>query len=108
LFGTFAGRVLSSVIAFGLLSTIGAFVLTGTRVYAAMGRDHRVLAPVAPHKVALTIQALLAALMVGTSSFDLLLGSVGVTLSLSSALTVAGVFVVRRRGAPAHAYKTPG
>ncbi len=108
LFGPVAGRVLSAVIAFGLLSTIGAFVLTGTRVYAAMGRDHRVLARVAPHRVALMVQAALAFVMVATSSFDVLLGSVGVTLSLSSALTVAGVLVVRWRGAPPHAYRTPG
>jgi APA family basic amino acid/polyamine antiporter len=108
LFGPIAGRVLSGVIAFGLLSTIGAFVLTGTRVYAAMGRDHVVLARIAPHRVALVVQALLAFVMVATSSFDVLLGSVGVTLSLSSALTVAGVLVVRGRGAPPHAYRTPG
>lgn len=108
LFGPTAGRVLSSMIAFGLLSTIGAFVLTGARVYGAMGRDHAILARIAPHRVALVVQALLAAAMVSTSSFDVLLGSVGVTLTLSSALTVAGVLVVRRRGAPPHAYRTPG
>jgi APA family basic amino acid/polyamine antiporter len=108
LFGELAARVLSSIIAFGLLSTIGAFVLTGTRVYGAMGRDHPVLARLAPHRVALVVQALLAAVMIATSSFDTLLASVGVTLSLSSALTVAGVLVVRRRGLPPHAYRTPG
>ncbi len=108
LFGATAGRILSSMIAFGLLSTIGAFVLTGTRVYAAMGRDHAVLGKIAPLRVALVVQVLLAAVMILTSSFDVLLGSVGVTLSLSSALTVAGVLVVRHRGAPPHAYRTPG
>lgn len=108
LFGSIAGRALSSVIAFGLLSTIGAFVLTGTRVYAAMGRDHAVLGKLAPLRVALAVQAILAAVMILTSSFDVLLGSVGVTLTLSSALTVAGVLVARRRGLPAHAYRAPG
>jgi len=108
LFGSVAGRLLSSMIAFGLLSTIGAFVLTGTRVYAAMGRDHAVLARIAPMRIALVVQVVLAAVMIATSSFDVLLGSVGVTLSLSSALTVAGVLVVRWRGAPPHAYRTPG
>ncbi len=108
LFGSVAGRVLSSVIAFGLLSTIGAFVLTGTRVYAAMGRDHPLLGKIAPLRWALIVQAGLAVVMILTSSFDLLLGSVGVTLSLSSALTVTGVFVVRRRGLPEGAYRTLG
>lgn len=108
LFGGIAGRVLSTVIALGLLSTIGAFVVTGTRVYAAMGREHPILARAAPHRTALGIQALLAFCMIVTSSFDVLLASVGVTLSLSSALTVLAVLVVRRRGLPPHAYRTPG
>src|SRR6185369_669542 len=83
-------------------------VLTGTRVYAAMGRDHAVLGRLAPLRAALVVQTVLAAVMILTSSFDVLLGSVGVTLSLSSALTVAGVLVARRRGSPANAYRTPG
>jgi APA family basic amino acid/polyamine antiporter len=107
LFGALAGRALSSVIAFGLLSTIGAFVLTGARVYEALGRDHAALAPIAGRPRALFVQVLLAAVMVLTSSFDMLLGAVGITLTLSSALTVVGVFVVRRRGLRA-AYRTPG
>ena len=108
LFGGFAGRALSSVIALGLLSTIGAFVVTGTRVYAAMGREHRILSRLAPHSTALVVQTVLAAVMIATSSFDVLLASVGVTLSLSSALTVFAVLIVRHRGLPSHAYRTPG
>lgn len=113
LFGPSAARVLSATIAFGLLSTIGAFVLTGARVYEALGRDHAKLALLARHGrhgtpwLAFAIQAALAVAMIATSSFDTLLGAVGVTLSLSSALTVLGVFVVRRRARPA-GYRTPG
>jgi APA family basic amino acid/polyamine antiporter len=114
LFGPFAARVLSITIAFGLLSTIGAFVLTGARVYEALGRDHPKLALLAKHgtrgtpALAFALQAALAVAMIATSSFDTLLGAVGVTLSLSSALTVLGVFVVRRRNATSSGYRTPG
>jgi APA family basic amino acid/polyamine antiporter len=114
LFGEAAGRALSAIIAIGLVSTIGALVVTGARVYEAMGSDHARLAflgtknadgaPIA----ALAIQAALAALMALTASFDLLLAAVGFTLSLGSALAVACVFVERRRhrGRPL-AYRVP-
>jgi basic amino acid/polyamine antiporter, APA family len=114
LFGERAAAALSMVIAFGLLSTIGAFVLTGARVYEALGRDHTRLAALARHgergtpSIAFAIQAAIAVLMIVTSSFDTLLGAVGVTLSLSSALTVLGVFVVRRRATTPGPYRTPG
>ncbi len=113
LFGPLAAQVLSLTIAFGLLSTIGAFVLTGSRVYEAFGRDHRALFILARHgargtpALAFALQAALAVAMIVTSSFDILLGAVGVTLSVSSALTVLGLFIVRRRGASA-GYRTPG
>jgi APA family basic amino acid/polyamine antiporter len=114
LFGGAAARVLSAIIAFGLLSTIGAFVLTGARVYEALGRDHPKLSLLAHHGargtpwIALALQAAIAICMIATSSFDTLLGAVGVTLSLSSALTVLGVFVVRRRGLGTTEYRAPG
>ncbi len=103
LFGPVASRVLCAIIALGLVSTIGAFVITGTRVYDAMGRDHAPLSFLARRTaggapiVALTIQASLAIAMLLTASFELLLGAVGFTLSIASGLTVVGLFVDRRR-----------
>lgn len=114
LFGATAGRVLSAIIALGLISTIGALVVTGARVYDAIGRDHRPLrvlsrktadgAPV----VALAIQAAIAIVMVATASFDVLLGAIGFTLSVGSGLTVLGLFIERlREGDRALAYRVP-
>lgn len=114
LFGGVAARVLSAIVALGLVSTIGAFVVTGTRVYDAIGRDHAPLSFLARRSaggaplVALAIQAALALAMVVTASFELLLGAVGFTLSIASALTVAGVFLERRRrGAAPDTYRVP-
>lgn len=103
LFGELAGRALSAIIAFGLISTIGALALTGARVIEAMGRDHPPLAALATKNArgapiaALGLQAILAIGMVATASFDLLLGAVGFTLSIGAALTVIGLFVERVR-----------
>lgn len=103
LFGSGAGRFLSAVIGLGLVSTVGALVMTGPRVYEAMGQDHprlKVLSwrtersgPV----VAIGLQAGLAIVMVLTSTFEALLTYIGAVLSAFAALTVAGVFVMRRR-----------
>ncbi|MFW5875827.1 MAG: APC family permease [Myxococcota bacterium] len=103
LFGEGAGRTLSAVIGLGLISTVGALIMTGPRVYEAMGRDHprlRVLSwrtersgPV----ISIALQAALAVVMIVTSTFEALLTYIGVVLAAVSALTVAGVFVMRVR-----------
>jgi len=103
LFGESAGRLLSGIIAVGLISTVGALVMTGPRVYEAMGRDHAANAILARRRVgggpilAIALQAILSIAMVLTASFDALLTYIGFTLSFFAALTVLGVFVLRRR-----------
>ncbi len=103
LLGPRAGAVLSLVIAFGLLSTVGALIMTGTRVLDAMGRDHGPLAILARRAtgggpyVAVWMQAAIALVLVLTASFDALLGYIGLTLSVFAAMTVLGVIVLRVR-----------
>lgn len=105
LFGESGGRALSALISLGLVSTISAYVMSGPRVYEAMGQAFprlRFLAgsgrnaergPVA----AVILQAVVALALVVTASFEALLTYVGFTLSIFAALTVVGVFVLRRR-----------
>lgn len=103
LFGAKAGRLLSAVIALGLLSTVGALIMTGARVYETMGEDYPRLRRLsrrggnAGPARAIALQAGVALVMVVTASFDELLTYIGFTLSLFGALTVAGVFVLRKR-----------
>lgn len=103
LFGEDAARVLSAIIALGLVSTVGALVMTGPRVYEAMGRDYAALAFLSKRRpgggplTAMLLQSGIAIVMVVTATFDELLTYIGVTLSLAAALTVVGVFVLRRR-----------
>lgn len=115
LLGEGAGRALSAIIALGLVSTVGALVMTGTRVLEAMGRDHGALATLAQRAtgsgpfVAVALEGAAAIIMVLSASFDELLGYIGFTLSLFAALTVLGVIVLRvRRPALARPYRTWG
>lgn len=101
--GPIAGRGVSGVIALALASSVGAMFLTGPRVTAAMGHDHRALGFLARRTsrgapaVAVAFQAALALAMVGTSSFGALLAYIGFTLSVCAGLTVLGVLVLRWR-----------
>lgn len=108
LLGPAAGRVFSGLIAAALVSSVSAMILVGPRVYEAMGADYRALRwlSVRPRKggpvAAITLQAVLALVMLVTASFGALLTYIGITLSVSTAMAVAGVFVLRRRGLHRH------
>ena len=105
LYGDSGARGLSALIALGLVSTISAYVMSGPRVYEAMGNAYPRLGflggrgsgakhgPIA----ATALQAGAALAMLATASFEDLLTYVGFTLSLFAALTVAGVVVLRVR-----------
>ncbi|MEM9073261.1 MAG: amino acid permease [Myxococcota bacterium] len=103
MFGTTAGRILSAVIAWGLISTVGAQIMTGPRIYEAMGHDHPRLGILAKRREgggpiwATLLQAALSIAMALSASFDALLIYAGASLSLFAALTAAGVFVLRAR-----------
>ena len=115
LLGERAGKALSLIIALGLVSTVGALIMTGTRVLDAMGSDHGPLAWMARRAsgggpvVAVGLQGGVAAFMVVTASFEALLGYIGFTLSIFAALTVLGVVVMRvRQPDLARPYRTWG
>ncbi|MBK1721782.1 APC family permease [Thiocystis violacea] len=102
-FGELGGRILSGLIALGLISTVGALVMTGPRIYEAMGRDYPAIRALSRRQaasgpvIAIALQSLLAIVMMLTSSFETLVSYVGFTLSVFAALTVGGVFVLRAR-----------
>lgn len=102
LFGARAGGLLSGLIALALVSSVSAMVMVGPRVYEAMGEDWSVLKFLVRSRSkrgpvpSIALQATLALVMLFTSSFGALLTYIGFTLSISAALTVAGLFVLRR------------
>jgi APA family basic amino acid/polyamine antiporter len=89
------------IIALALLTSVSAMVMTGPRVYARMAEDGvfpalfrmRSGAPGA----AVTLQVLLAVIVIWLAELQELLSYLGFTLSISAAATVASLFVLRRR-----------
>lgn len=103
LFGTGMGSVFSLVISFLLLSSLSAMVMTGPRIYQSMGEDYPILKLLTVRKggsgpyLAITLQAIIATAMLISAEFDELIMYMGFTLSITSALTVIGVFVMRKK-----------
>ncbi|NLA75610.1 MAG: amino acid permease, partial [Deltaproteobacteria bacterium] len=102
LFGVKTGSMFSGAISISLLSVISAMIMTGPRVYYAMAKDNafpRWFGAVNPRHAtpgkAILLQAIIAILMVITSSFEKLLIYIGFTLSLFAMLTVIGLIILR-------------
>lgn len=114
LFGKSAGRLLSGLIAAALISSVSAMVMVGPRVYAAMGEDFHTLRRLSYRTrqggpmAAIALQAVLAVAMLLTASFGALLTYIGFTLSLSAALTVGSIFILRRRNSYSPTVRTWG
>ncbi|MEX2480528.1 MAG: APC family permease [Gammaproteobacteria bacterium] len=89
------------VIALALLTSVSSMIMIGPRVYAQMAADG-----VLPHwfhkagqvpRRAVALQVVLAVLVVMIAKLEVLLSYLGFTLTLSTALTVASLFVLRAR-----------
>lgn len=101
LFGERAAPAVSGLFAAGLFASVSAMLWAGPRVLAAMGRNTPALSFFAPAagvpKLALAAQSGLALALVLTTEFSSLLKYTIVALTLSTMLTVAGVFILRKR-----------
>ncbi len=104
LFGATGGGLLTSLIALALISAVSAMVMAGPRVYASMAADRAL-----PHQLgtfskrgvpsrAVFVQGALAITFVLIAKIGDLIEFVSFTLAISAALTVGGLFVLRRRG----------
>lgn len=103
LFGVHTGRIFSTVIALLLVSSLSAMIMAGPRIYQSIGVDYPSFRFLTRRKGAsgpfwaIILQALISIGMILTARFDELITYMGFTLSISAALTVCGVFVMRRR-----------
>lgn len=102
-FGAGGGQIMSGLLCLALVSTISAMVWAGPRVTQVMGQDYaffRRLARTNRHGIPVTailLQSALVIAMIVFTDFQQLLIYTQFTLALSVGLTVAGVFVLRRR-----------
>ena len=101
IFGGTGGLIMGLLISIGLVSAISSMVWAGPRVTQVMGEDFRTLrflsvknANGVPH-LSLLFQYVLVVALIATSTFESIVNYIGVILSLSAFLTVAGVFVLR-------------
>jgi APA family basic amino acid/polyamine antiporter len=113
LFGPAGGRALSALVALFVLGSLFAFMTMAPRVYYAMARDGAVPSFVgrldprtgAPVR-AILVQATLAALLVALGTFDAIVAYFVFVTVAFLALTVIGLFRLRRTSPPP-AYSTP-
>ncbi|MDN5107809.1 amino acid permease [Aliarcobacter butzleri] len=102
LFGDKIGSIISLAISFGLLSVVSAMIMAGPRVYYAMAEDglffqrfKKICTKRNTPVQAIILQAIIAIVMILTSTFESLLIYIGFTLSLASMLTVVGLIELR-------------
>ena len=115
LFGHLGARILSGIVIVAVLGSLAAVVMSAPRVYLAMARDGLFIpAAAAVHPRygtparAIVIQAALASLLVLLGSFDTILSYFVFVVVLFIGLTVAALFVLRRRSQHSTVYRTPG
>lgn len=106
IFGTQGGRFVSILIAISLLASMNSLYILGPRVAQALALDHPALAGLArenrhgaPFRAVIGM-TVIALILLFTSSFQQIMTLLGFSLSLFTILTVAGVFVLRRRQSP--------
>ncbi|ELR97156.1 APC family permease [Gloeocapsa sp. PCC 73106] len=103
IFGPVGGKIISLLIAFGLISTISAMVWAGPRVTQVIGEDipfFQLLARKNSRGIpdyAILLQLIIVLVLLITSSFDDVVTYLEFTLILSSFFTVLGVFIHRWR-----------
>lgn len=101
LFGEKAAAPIAGLFALGLFASVSAMLWAGPRVLAAMGRSTPALSTFTPKsgvpRIALYFQMSLALVLVTSTGFASLVTYTLIGLTLSTMLTVAGVFVLHRR-----------
>lgn len=113
LFGAAGGRILSLIVIVSVFGSLAAVMMSAPRVYYAMARDGLFLqAAAALHPRfgtparAIVLQATVAALLVALGTFEQIIAYFIFITVCFIALTVAAVFVLRRRATPN--YRMPG
>jgi APA family basic amino acid/polyamine antiporter len=114
IFGPGGGSLISIMIALLLISTISAMTWIGPRVALVMGEDYpflKILARKNRNDIplhAIWFQTLITLILIISATFEEVLVYSGFILNLFTILTVAGIFVVRRKYGAPNSYKVWG
>ena len=103
IFGESGAKIISFGISIILLSTISSYVFIGPRIIQAMGKNNAFIhffdkrnengIPIR----AFCLQLVLSLIFIFSSTFEQVLMYVGITLIITTTLTVASLFILRRR-----------
>lgn len=115
LFGRAGAQVFSMIVVVTVLGSLAAIIMSAPRVYFAMARDGLFVPAAAsihprfgtPAR-AIALQALLASLLVALGSFNQIVSYFVFVVVIFIGLTVAALFLLRRKSAPKPLYLTPG
>ncbi|MGI8821341.1 MAG: APC family permease [Chthoniobacterales bacterium] len=115
IFGAAGGKMMALFICLGLVSTVSAMMWIGPRVTLVMGEDLRALSWLGRRTRrgvpvnAMLLQFVVVNVLLFVASFQAVVNYVQFSLTLCSALTVFGVFVLRwRQPELPRPYKVPG
>jgi len=115
LFGNAGGKLFSGIVVVAVFGSLCAVIMSAPRVYFALARDRLLIPAVAavhprfatPAR-AIVIQAVLASILVLVGTFNTIISYFIFVVVLFLALTVVGLFVLRRKQPGDVRYKTPG
>ncbi|HEX9724513.1 MAG TPA: amino acid permease, partial [Vicinamibacteria bacterium] len=102
IFGETGGAIMAVTIALILTSTISVMIFVGPRIVQVMGEDFPLLSKLSVRNgkgipvYAILVQSIITLAFIYTATFQQVLLYAGFTLNLITAVTVAGVFVLRR------------
>ena len=101
IFGNAGGKIMSSIIAFLLISTISAMIIAGPRVTQSIGNDHPVFKLFSKTTskgvpaIAIVTQCLISLFFIFSASFSQVVIYISFTLNLFTFLAVLGIIVMR-------------
>ncbi|MBN2892614.1 MAG: amino acid permease [Bacteroidales bacterium] len=115
IFGHTGGIIMGLLISIGLISAISSMTWAGPRVIQVIGEDYKTFRFFARKNkndipaIAIVFQTIIVLFMVITSTFESIIYYIGFTLTLSSFMTVLGVYVLRiKKPELERTYKTWG
>ena len=103
IFGNVGGKIIAITLALLLISTTSAMIFAGPRVNQVMGEDFKMLrwlGLVTKNGIprnAIIFQAVLTIIFIFSATFDKVLVYAGLSLNIITVLTVASLFILRRR-----------
>ena len=103
IFGEVGAKIVGLGIAILLISTVSSYIFIGPRIMQVMGEDHGYLHFLSKKNdqgiptVAFSVQLIICMIFILSSSFEQVLLYTGISLIISTTMTVLGLFVLRIR-----------